>query len=77
MEMKLQIPDAIAREMKKDQFINWNETIVRELFFKVSERQLVEEILKKSKLTEEDAEEIGEKIKEKLHREHYHAGANS
>ncbi|MBI4980037.1 hypothetical protein HZC30_00600 [Candidatus Woesearchaeota archaeon] len=77
MEMKLQIPDAIGREMKKDQFTNWNEIIVRELFLKVSERQLVEEILKKSKLTEENAEEIGEKIKENLYREHYLAGAHS
>ncbi len=75
--MKLQVPDTIGRVMKKRQFINWNEIITRELLFKVSERQLVEEILKKSKLTEENAEEIGEKIKENLYREHYRASAHS
>ena len=76
METTLEIPDTIAREMNKHQLINWNEIIAKELIFKVSERQIVEEILKNSKLTEKDAEEISEKIKESL-AEQYHVGAHS
>ncbi len=71
MEAKIQIPDVIGQKMKKHRLIDWEETVAKELIFQVSEREQVEEILSKSKLTDEEAQEIGEKIKETMWHEHY------
>ncbi len=76
MEAKIQIPDIIGQKMRKHKLIDWNESVAKELILQVSERDLVEEILSRSTLTEKDAKEISEKIKGKLADEHYPVAVN-
>ena len=68
METKIELPNIIFERMKKHPAIDWASLIKRELILKISERDIVEEIVKKSNLKEKDAEEISSKIKKSLHK---------
>ena len=64
--MTLAIPNELHGKMAKHSEIRWS-NIARESFEeKVKELELMDSILKDSKLTEEDAEEIGHKIKSEI-----------
>ena len=67
----IKIPEAIADNMDKHDIINWDETISKELTFITSEREIVENILEKSTLTDDDVNEIDKKIKKGLFERHY------
>lgn len=70
-ELVVDIPNDISKEMKKFRFTNWNEKLVKDILFFMNEREIVESILAKSKLKEEDVEEIDNLIKRDLFEKYY------
>lgn len=61
--MTLAIPDKLHKKMVQHKEIRWS-NVAREAFEeRIKELDLMDEILKNSKLAEKDAEEIGHKIK--------------
>ncbi|MFH1054766.1 MAG: hypothetical protein V1744_01595 [Candidatus Altiarchaeota archaeon] len=65
------LPGNLLREMGKHKMISWDEVVRKELTLAVSERALVEQTLKKSRLRTEDAEEISRMVKKSLYQRHY------
>ena len=64
--MTLSIPDRLYEKMKIHKELKWSE-IARTTFEKrINEIELLDNILKNSRLTEEDAEAIGNKIKAEI-----------
>ncbi len=62
----LSIPEELHRKMRKHTEFKWSE-IARQAFErKLGEIELMEKLLGKSKLTEEEAERIGHGIKAKI-----------
>lgn len=70
-ELVLNVPNDIAKEMKRARFINWNEKLVKDILFFLNEREIVESILERSKLKEKDVEEIDNIIKRGLFEKYY------
>jgi len=70
-ELIIDIPNEIAKEMKRVHFINWNEKLIKDIVFFLNEREIVESILAKSKLKETDVEEIDNLIKSGLFENYY------
>jgi len=66
----LTVPEEVKLELKRLSWVNWSE-VAREVFLKRQERmealERVEKILSKSKFTEKDADELGEKVKKSMH----------
>ena len=70
VNITLSIPDELQKELKKHDEINWS-AVIRKLLVEHLERvRMVEKIAQKSKLTEKDAEEIGNKIKREIAKKH-------
>lgn len=64
--MTLAIPEKLHKEINRHPEIKWSE-IARQAFDKkLKELHWIDILLNKSELTEEDAERIGHKIKEKI-----------
>lgn len=64
--MTLAVPDELQKRMGRHKEIRWS-NIARETFEeRVKELELMDSILKESRLTEGDAEEIGHKIKAEI-----------
>jgi len=76
-ELIIDIPNEIAKDMKRVHFINWNEKLIKDILFFLSEREIVESILMKSKLKETDVEEIDNQIKSGLFENYYKTKINS
>ncbi len=62
----LSIPEDLHAKMKKHAEIRWSELVRRTISEKVETLEVMDKILSKSKLTKEDAEEIGHKIKAEI-----------
>lgn len=64
--MTLAIPEDLHEQMQKHSEIKWSE-VARKAFQKeVRALEIVEKILEKSEFTEQDAEEIGHKVKKEI-----------
>jgi len=63
----LSVPEDLKQEMDKSKFINWSEVAREAIRERVSELALFKSIVAKSKLSEKDAGEIGNKISKSLH----------
>jgi len=64
--MTLSIPEGLYKEMQLHSELRWSE-VARDAFEKkVRELHWVDHVLERSELTEEDAEEIGHKIKNQM-----------
>jgi|TARA_Y100000310_G_scaffold338992_1_gene430251 predicted CopG family antitoxin len=64
--MTLSIPDNLYEKMKTHKELKWSE-IARQTFErKINEVELLDKMLKNSKLTEANVEEIGNKIKAEI-----------
>lgn len=64
--MTLSVPDKLYTKMKQHTEMKWSD-IARQAFErKLEEIEFMEKILKRSKLTEEDAERIGHKVKAEI-----------
>ncbi len=78
VNMTLSIPENLHKIIKKHNEIKWSEIARRAMWKKArilemsNKEQLawMDKVLAKSKLTEKDAEEIGNKIKEGIARRH-------
>jgi len=62
----LAIPDELKKALQKHDEVNWSAVIRRSLQEHLEKIKIIEEIASKSKLTEKDAEEIGNKIKRSM-----------
>ena len=71
VNMTLAIPEELNHLMKKHTEIRWSEIARRALWEHARKLALMEKLVSGSKLTEEDAEKIGEKIKAGLHKRHF------
>lgn len=60
--MTLAIPEDLRARMKKHSEIRWSEVVRKTIIEKVEMLEAMDKITKKSKLTEEDVEEIAHKI---------------
>jgi predicted CopG family antitoxin len=66
VNITLTVPEEMYKEMKKHRELKWSD-IARQAFRrKLKEIKLVDELLSKSELTEDDAEIIGHKIKHEI-----------
>jgi Mn-dependent DtxR family transcriptional regulator len=66
VNITLTVPEEMYKEMKKHRELKWSD-IARQAFRrKLKEIKLVDELLSKSELTEDDAETIGHKIKHEI-----------
>jgi len=66
----LSVPEEMKREMDESKFINWSEVAREAIRERLAEVVLFKSIVAKSKLTEKDAIEIGNKISESLYRKY-------
>jgi hypothetical protein len=68
--MTLAIPEDLNKIMKKHTEIKWSEVARKALWDQAKKIELMDKILSKSELTEEDAESIGNKIKHEIAKRH-------
>ena len=68
--MTLAVPEDLMEVMRKHKEIKWSEVARQALAEKAKELQLMDQILSKSILTEQDALEIGKKINKDLAKRH-------
>ena len=68
--MTLSIPEDLHQILKKHNEIKWSEIARRAMWDYANKLNLLDTMLKNSKLTEEDAVEIGKKIKKGMHKRH-------
>lgn len=64
--MTLAVPDELQKRMKQHTELKWSDVARQAFEKKIKELEIMEKILSKSELTEEDAEIIGHKIKGKI-----------
>lgn len=63
----LSVPEDLKREMDESREINWSEVARVAIKNKILQLKLLKQITSKSKLTENDALELGRKINKSLH----------
>lgn len=68
--MTLAVPEDLHEIMKKHNEIKWSEIARQALWSHAKKLELMDKLLANSKLTEEDAERIGHKIKHGIARRH-------
>ena len=66
----LSVPEDLKREMDESKFINWSEVAREAIRERLAELALLKSITAKSKLSEKDANEIGNKISKSLHKKY-------
>jgi hypothetical protein len=68
--MTLAIPEDLMKIMKKHDHIKWSEVARRAIWEEARKLELMDKILTNSKMTEKDAEKIGDKIKKSIGKRH-------
>ena len=68
--MTLAVPEDLFKIMEKHKDIKWSEVARQAIWDKARKIELMDKILSKSNLTEEDALNIGRKIKEGIAKKH-------
>jgi len=68
--MTLAIPDDLYEVMKKHKEIKWTEVARQAIRERARKIELMDSLLSKSEITEEDAIEIGNKIKHEISKKH-------
>ncbi len=66
----LAVPEDLHRIMQKYKDIRWTEVARQAMWERARKLELMDKLLSKSELTEEDAEEIGHKIKHGIAKRH-------
>ncbi|MEW6035990.1 MAG: hypothetical protein AB1529_05230 [Candidatus Micrarchaeota archaeon] len=64
--MTLSIPEELHKEMQKHAEIRWSEVARQAFELKIRELHWMDEVLRRSRLSEEDAERIGHRIKHEM-----------
>lgn len=62
----LSVPEELNRKMRKFQKVKWSVVAREAIEREIEKLELLDKILSKSKLTEEDAERMGHKIKHEM-----------
>ena len=62
------VPENLKKKMDKSKEINWSEVARAAIKIKVAQLKILKAISARSKITEEDALEIGRKINKSLHK---------
>lgn len=70
VSVTLSVPEEMREEMDEHPEINWSEVARQSIDRKLKELQFLEEFKEQSELTEEDAVELGRRLKEDM-AEHY------
>lgn len=68
--MTLSLPEDLHEIMQKHKEIKWSEIARQALWGHAKRLEIMDKILAKSKLTEEDALEIGRKVNREIARKH-------
>ena len=68
--MTLAIPEDLHKIMRKHKHIKWSEVARQAIQDQARKLDLMDKLLSKSELTEEDAERIGQKIKHGIAKKH-------
>ena len=68
--MTLAIPEDLHKIMRKHNLIRWSEVARQAIQDQARKLDLMDKLLSKSELTEEDAERIGQKIKHGIAKKH-------
>jgi len=68
--MTLRIPDDLKTRLEKHKEVNWSELARNSMADYLYKIELMEKLTSKSRLTEKDIEEIGEKIKQGIAKKH-------
>ena len=68
--MTLAVPEDLHEIMRKYDTVKWSEIARQALWTQARKLELMDKLLAKSKLTEEDAERIGHKIKHGIAKRH-------
>lgn len=68
--MTMAVPEDLQQIMDKHKDIKWTEVARQAMWEKARKLELMDKLLAKSELTEQDAEEIGHKIKHGIARRH-------
>ncbi|MBI4918780.1 hypothetical protein HY837_02540 [archaeon] len=66
VNMTLSIPEQLHKEMMFHSELKWSDVARQAFEKKIKELHWMNKVLEKSKLTEEDAERIGHKIKKEI-----------
>ena len=66
VNMTLSIPEDLHKEMTMHSEIKWSDVARKAFEIKIMELHWIDKLLEKSKLTENDAEDIGHKIKSEI-----------
>ena len=64
--MTLSVPEELHRKMKRHTELKWSDVARQAFERKLKETELIESLLNRSSLDEEDAERIGHEIKAKI-----------
>lgn len=70
VNMTLAIPEDLHEILKRHQDVKWSEVARQAIWEKARKLEIMDKILAKSKLSEEDAERIGNKIKHAIAQRH-------
>lgn len=68
--MTLAVPEDLKRIMEKHREIKWSEVARQAIWEHAKRLELMDKLVSKSKLTEKDAFEIGQKVKKETARRH-------
>ena len=68
--MTLAVPEDLHNIMEKHKEIKWSEVARQAMWEKARKLELIDKLLMKSQLTDQDAEEIGNKIKHAIAKRH-------
>jgi len=60
--MTLSIPEELHKKMRKHSEIRWSEVVRKSITERIENLELLDNITKKSKLTQKDVDEISDKI---------------
>lgn len=63
VNVTLSIPEALYKKMKKHPELNWSEIARQSIRKRIRDLEILDQIVAKSKMTMEDALEIGEMVK--------------
>lgn len=66
----IKVPHDLKKKMEQHEEINWDELIQRFISERISKIELADSIASQSDLTEEDAQDIGDKIKRGIAERH-------
>lgn len=68
--MTLAVPEELHKIMEKHKEIKWSEVARQAIWEKAKKLEIMDNILSKSKLTEQDALELGRRINEGIAKKH-------